>query len=221
MLRIGLTGGIGAGKTTVSRLFQALGAPVVDADDIARQLLEPGQAGYQAVVAAFGEHLLDQQGYIDRARLRHHVFADSAQRRRLEALLHPLVFAGLAQAAAAHCRDPYCVFAVPLLVETGYQTEVDRVLVVDVPEAVQYRRVQQRDGVDAAQVQAILAAQCDRATRLAVADDVICNCADPANLEQHVHALHQRYLLIAAGRSPNKHDKTKKPTGGADKGLSF
>lgn len=195
MLRIGLTGGIGAGKTTACRLFARLGIPVVDADEVARRLSEPGQPGHQAICAHFGATILDQRGAIDRAKLRQRVFADPQQRRELEALIHPLVFAAIEQAVTG-LDAPYCILAVPLLLETGYRDRVHRVLVVDVPESVQYERVRARDGLNDGQIAAILKAQCGRQDRLAAADDVLHNDVDQAQLEEQVQRLHRRYLAL-------------------------
>lgn len=200
MLRIGLTGGIGSGKTTVGRLFTAHGVPVLDADDIAHALTAPGQPGYQAILEHFGEAILDAGGAIDRAKLRDLVFAQPRQRLRLEALLHPLVFAALDQ-TAADLRAPYCILSIPLLLETGCRHLVDRVLVVDVPEAVQYQRVRARNGLDDNRIRQILAAQCTRQVRLAAADDTIRNDGGFAELESRVAVLHRRYLSMAASQA--------------------
>lgn len=197
MLRIGLTGGIGSGKTTVSGLFADLGVPILDADDIARGLAAPGQPGYLAILEHFGSGILACDGSIDRAKLRDLVFSRPDERRRLEALLHPLVLAELDQAAAGQLT-PYCILSIPLLLETGCYHLVDRVLVVDVPESVQYQRVQARDGLDPMRIGRILAAQCTRQARLAAADDIIRNDGSLAEVERQVAALHQRYLLLAA-----------------------
>lgn len=198
MLRIGLTGGIAGGKTTLSRMFAALGVPIVDTDDIARRLSQPGQAGYRRIVEHFGATVLNADGELDRARLRALVFADPAQRRCLEALLHPLIFTAMDEAVAALGDTPYCILAIPLLVETDCRSRVDRVLVVDVPEAMQYQRLQARDGLGDDAVRQMLAAQCNRQTRLQAADDVICNDGSLVDAERRVKALHQRYLQLAA-----------------------
>lgn len=198
MLRVGLTGGIASGKTTLSRLFAALGVPIIDADEISRGLSKPGQAGYKRIVAHFGKDILDADGELDRAKLRAQVFADPAQRRRLEALLHPLIFAAMDDAVAALGNIPYCILAIPLLVETDCRQRVDRVLVVDVPETVQYRRLQARDGLNDDGIRQILAAQSNRQTRLQAADDVIHNDGSLAALERRVGLLHQRYLRLSA-----------------------
>lgn len=196
MLRIGLTGGIGSGKSTVAALFAARGVPVIDADAIARELVEPGHAALADIVAAFGAGVLDADGRLDRARLRARVFDDAAQRTRLEAILHPRIHAVMAQRAAAQTA-PYVLLVIPLLFEAGQRTLVDRVLVVDVPVEQQRVRVAARDPLPPEQIDAILAAQLSREQRLAGADEVIDNSGDAAALERQVEELHRRYLQMA------------------------
>ena len=198
LLKIGLTGGIGSGKTAASDQFAALGARVIDTDLLSRELVEPGQPALADIVAEFGAAMLDSSGRLDRAHLRERVFADSAARKRLEGILHPRIRDEMLQ-RAAQSDAPYVVFVIPLLFETGQQTLVDRVLLIDVPEAVQRRRVADRDGLDSTQIDAILAAQTDRAARLRLADDVICNDGSLDDLRDAVRALHQRYLQLATG----------------------
>jgi dephospho-CoA kinase len=202
MLRIGLTGGIGAGKSTVEALFAARGVAAVDADALARELVEPGQPALAAIVEAFGEEVLDGEGRLDRARMRERVFADPAGRRRLETILHPRVRARMA-ARAAQLTDPYCILSIPLLVESGQRDLVHRVLVVDVPEPLQIQRVCRRSGLTEAQARAIVAAQASRAERLAAADDIIVNDAGLDRLEAQVERLHRRYLALAARPVPD------------------
>lgn len=198
-LRVGLTGGIASGKSTVSRRFAHHGVPVFDADDIARELVEPGAAGYAAVVDAFGDDILDAGGRIDRPRLRRIVFAAPDLRRRLESILHPLVRDELGRRLAA-CDAPYCIAAVPLLIESGQRDLVDRVLVVDAPEELQRARLRERGGWSPADADAAIGAQIDRAGRLAAADDVILNARGVGDLLQAVDDLHARYLGLAAAR---------------------
>ncbi|MEW6038932.1 MAG: dephospho-CoA kinase [Pseudomonadota bacterium] len=197
MLVVGLTGGIGAGKSTVARLFAVRGVEVFDADEVAHRLLEPGQPALKAVVRAFGSGILSADGGLDRAALRRRVFAEPKSRKRLEGIVHPLVYAELARLVlgVAGC---YCLLCIPLLLETGRRRFVDRLLVVDCPEALQIERVVRRSGLPAEEVRAIMAAQVSRSERLAAADDVIVNAADPANLEAEVDALHRRYRALAA-----------------------
>jgi dephospho-CoA kinase len=199
-LRIGLTGGIASGKTTVADLFAALGVPVLDTDQIARDVVEPGQPALAEVVAAFGPRILGPDSRLDRPRLRARVFADPDSRQRLEAILHPAIRAELARRAGA-AGGPYQVWVIPLLVEGGQVDRVDRILVVDCPEAVQLARVQARDGETEASARAILTAQASRAQRLAAADDVIVNDGSEADLAGQVAALDARYRALVANRA--------------------
>lgn len=197
MLVIGLTGGIASGKTTASDWFADQGIEIIDADDIARQVVEPGSDGLAAVVRQFGNDVLDASGALDRPALRTRVFADAAARRALEGILHPLIGARMRERLAA-ARGPYCILSVPLLFESrNLLALVHRTLVVDVPESVQLTRVMQRDGCDAATARAMLAAQLDRETRLAQADDVVDNSATPEHLRAQLERLHRRYLQLA------------------------
>ncbi len=199
--RIGLTGGVASGKSEVARRFAALGVAVADADTAAREAVAVGSAGLAEVVAAFGAEVLQADGALDRAAMRRHVFANAEARRRLEAIVHPRVRAAL----LAVCEDapgPYAIADIPLLTEGGGRTAypwLDRILVVDVPEAVQAERVMARDQVDAALARQMIAAQATRAQRLAMADDVIVNDGALDALDAHVAALHRRYLAFAAG----------------------
>ena len=200
-LVIGLTGGIASGKSTVGDLFRSLGVSVIDADEAAREVVAPGTPCLTAIRAAFGEAILDADGRLDRARLRERVFADPQARRRLEQIVHPAVRKWMDQ-AEARAPGPYVIRMVPLLVETGQHASVDRVLVVDCDPAIQRARAMSRDNASAASIDAIIAAQASRAQRLAVADDVIVNNADRAQLRQEVQALHERYLEFAARLRP-------------------
>jgi len=194
---IGLTGGIGSGKSTVAEIFRRLGATIIDTDALSHALTRPGQPGLQAIVEAFGREILDPQGRLDRARLRRLVFSDENARHRLEALLHPLIRQEVDHALAA-ATSPYVILVVPLLAETaGWRERVDRVLVVDCPEEEQIRRTMARSQLSREEVQAIMAAQASRARRLALADDVIANNGSVADLEQAVRALDARYRRLA------------------------
>jgi dephospho-CoA kinase len=197
MLRIGLTGGIGSGKSTVAALFAARGVPVIDTDVIAHELVEPGQPALAEIAARFGADLLDGAGRLDRARLRERVFADAGQRKALEAILHPHIGAEM-ERRLAQSKAPYVLLVIPLLFEAGWQERVDRVLVVDVPVELQRARAATRDRLDAERIDAILAAQASREQRRAGADDLIDNSEDPAALEQQVERLHRSYLALAA-----------------------
>ncbi|OAI15561.1 dephospho-CoA kinase [Methylomonas koyamae] len=202
MLKIGLTGGIGCGKTTVCRLFAELGVPVVDADLIARSLVEPGQPALQAIVQAFGTEILQADGSLDRAKLREAIFSDPEQRRRLDGIMHPRVYARIAADVAA-LQAAYCLIAVPLLLESKNPYAVDRILVVDCPQPAQIERVVARDKLSAEQAQAIVASQMPRPQRLARADDVIDNSAGPEQLAEQVKSLHNSYIFLATARTPS------------------
>lgn len=199
MLVVGLTGGIASGKSTAADLFAKLGVPILDADVIAREVVEPDSPGLAAVAAAFGRQVLTADGRLDRAALRERVFADPAERQRLEALLHPLIRARLQQRLAA-LSAPYAVLVAPLLLEAGMADLVDRILVVDLPEEAQIQRVMRRDSSSRAQAENILASQYSRRRRLERADDVISNTGEPAELEPQVLKLHRLYLQLAAGQ---------------------
>jgi len=194
---VGLTGGIGSGKSRVADLFVERGATLVDTDAIAHELTAPGGAAMPALRAEFGEGIVDARGALDRAAMRQRAFADPAQRRRLEAILHPLI----GQLAERRCRaaaSPYVILAVPLLVEGGAQRErYRRILVVDCPEELQISRVMARNGLDADKVRAIMAAQATRAERLAAADDVIVNDGGLEALAAQVDALNLKYLRLS------------------------
>lgn len=193
-LRVGLTGGIGSGKSVVADLLRELGAAVVDADVVSHQLTAPGGAAIPLLRAAFGPAAIAPDGGLDRAYMRQRVFADATERARLEAILHPLIGQALRQQAAA-AIGPYVVFVVPLLVENlaRWRPQLDRICVVDCPEALQIERVQARSGLSADEVRAILAAQATREQRLAVADDRIDNAGSRDALAAQVRALHHRY----------------------------
>jgi len=200
-LTIGLTGGIGSGKSSVAREFEALGVEVVDADALAHRLTAPGGAAIEAIRAAFGPEAIDPGGALDRARMRGIVFADPGARKRLEAILHPLIRAETERLARA-TRSPYVILMIPLLVESGSARDrCDRVLVVDCPEEEQIRRVMARSQLARAEVEAIMASQASRAARLAAADDVVDNAGAPGAIAPQVAALHRRYLADAARRS--------------------
>jgi dephospho-CoA kinase len=197
MFRVGLTGGIASGKTTVANLFAARGVPVIDTDVIARQVVEPGEPALAAVVDAFGAQVLGADGRLDRPRMREQIFGDAQARRRLEAILHPAIRAEMERQSQA-AGGPYQVLVIPLLVEGGRRDHLDRVLVVDVPEATQIERLVRRDGVPREQAEAALGSQATREARLAFADDVIENTADLAALTTRVARLHEKYLHFAA-----------------------
>ncbi|WP_295998216.1 dephospho-CoA kinase [Rugamonas sp.] len=194
---VGLTGGIGSGKSTVADLFAARGATIVDTDQIAHSLTAPHGAAMAAIVAAFGADFAAADGALDRARMRALVFSDGGAKARLEAILHPLIRAA-SQAAAAAATGCYVIHAIPLLVESGHwHDRVSRVLVVDCPEQTQIARVMARNHMPEEQVRAIMAAQVPRAVRLAAADDVVLNDGDVAALEPQIERLHHIYLAFS------------------------
>lgn len=197
-LVVGLTGGIGSGKSTVGRAFERRGIVVIDADAISRALTAPGGAAMPALRAAFGDAIVDSRGALDRDRMRALAFGDPEAKRRLEGILHPMIRAENDRQLAA-ATSPYAILMIPLLVESGQaRARCDRILVVDVPEAAQLARVAQRDGLPREQILAIMRAQATRAQRLAAADDVIENTGTEADLEPQVDRLHAEYLRLAA-----------------------
>jgi dephospho-CoA kinase len=195
-LRIGLTGGIASGKSTVAERFLELGVPVIDADESARAVVAPGTNGLEAVAREFGSNLLTSAGELDRRALRDLIFAAPERRRVLESMLHPLIRADM-EARAQHAVGPYLVLAIPLLTEVGGRERVNRVLLVDTDETRQLDRLMARDGETRARAEAMLAAQATRASRLAVADDVLVNSGTVRDLRRAVDQLHQRYLSLS------------------------
>lgn len=195
--RVGLTGGIASGKTTVARLFEALGVPVIDTDVLAREVVAPGQPLLGLIAARFGAGVLAPDGSLDRAAMRSMVFANPVARADLEQLTHPAIRALLEERSAA-LGGEYQVLVIPLLVETAGRTPVDRVLVVDSNEALQIRRLQARDGSTLEQARQILSAQASREARLAAADDVIANEGDLGALRDKVAELHSLYRRLGA-----------------------
>lgn len=196
MLCIGLTGGIGSGKSTVTDLFAQHHVPVIDADDIARQLAAPGQPAHQPIVDLFGRDILSSDLAIDRQKLRVRVFANPTERKHLEAILHPLVQRTI-QAEVQRLQAVYCVISVPLLIEANLLEMVDRVLVIDAEEKHQIQRVMARNGMREEEVRQILASQLSRSERLRYADDCIVNNTDHQHLKQAVEQLHEFYLILA------------------------
>ncbi len=196
-LLVGLTGGIGSGKSAVAAAFAALGAPVCDTDAIAHAVTAPGQPGFDAIVARFGRSFVRGDGTLDRARLRAHVFDDAAARAELESILHPMI-RERAIAEVRGWRAPYGLLVVPLLLERGKLTGVvSRVLVVDCAEDEQVCRVMRRSGLDEAAVRAIMATQISRTDRLSRADDVVDNSGPPSAIAPQVALLDRRYRTLA------------------------
>ncbi len=198
---VGLTGGIGSGKSAAADGFAAQGIVVVDTDAIAHALTQAGGAALPALVDAFGSDIVGADGAMDRVRMRQLVFADPAARARLEGILHPLI-REISDKGCRSADSPYVILAVPLLVESGtYRARCDRIVVVDCPESLQIERVMARNGLSEAEVRAIMATQATRAQRLAVADDVLANDGDRAFLRAQVAELHRKYLAQAAQKA--------------------
>ena len=197
---IGLTGGIAAGKSEVSRRFEALGITVADADLAARAVVAPGSEGLARIAAHFGTDILLADGQLDRAALRARIFDSAQDRQALEAITHPAIRQQLRQ-ACEQAEGPYAIAAIPLLTEAGGRQQypwLDRILVVDVPVAVQHARLMQRDGIDVALADRMIAAQASREARLALADDVVVNVGHPDHLQAHVERLDRAYRELAA-----------------------
>ena len=202
MYVVAITGGIGSGKTTVANQFAALGIEVVDADLIAREVVEPGTPALTAIASHFGPGILDEQGRLDRRALRERIFSDPAAKSWLNALLHPIIRSEMLRQCAA-VSSPYCLLVVPLLVENRLTELADRVLVIDVDEATQIERTCHRDGVSREQAQAILASQASRSERLAMADDVLDNQSGTTEtIRARILALHETYLAFASQQAP-------------------
>ncbi|WP_405236892.1 dephospho-CoA kinase [Lentisalinibacter orientalis] len=196
ILRIGLTGGIASGKTAVSDMFAKLGAPVIDTDRIAREVVQPGRPALAEIVEEFGEDVLNADGSLDRRALRERVFTEDGARQRLEAITHPRIRDETLR-RMHNAGGPYQVIVVPLLVESGFGALVDRVLVVDCPPEVQRQRLMERDGESAGTAEAMMRSQTDRETRLDAADDVVDNAGSLEDTRRQVEHLHNRYLALA------------------------
>jgi dephospho-CoA kinase len=199
-LVVGLTGGIASGKSLVGAMFVKLGVALIDTDVVAREVAARGEPGLAAVVEEFGSGVLSPSGDLNRPALRSLVFADDAKRRKLEAILHPLI-RSRTRAKLAELSAPYALVAVPLLVETSFGELVDRILVVDCPEALQLERLMRRDAIPKPEALAMIKAQVDRATRLKAAHDVIDNSGTTEGTRRQVELTHRRYLDLAAQRA--------------------
>ena len=196
VFRVGLTGGIASGKSTAAKFFGALGVPILDSDQVAREVVEPGQPPLERLVERFGRGILTPDGHLDRPALRNIVFSDPKARADLENLTHPAIGAAL-EARSATAGGPYQILVIPLLIEKNLGSQVDRVLVVDCDTELQIRRLHARDGSTRPQAQAILDAQVSRGARLKAANDVIRNDADMGAVQAQVAELHARYLELA------------------------
>lgn len=198
--RVGLTGGIGSGKSTVAGLFAQQGAAVIDADQLSHELTAAGGAAIEAIRSAFGAEFIDSRGALDRARMRERVFSDPAAKARLESILHPMI-RDETERRASRAQSAYVILMIPLLVETGDpHARCDRIVVVDCPESTQIERVMARSGLTRDQAQAIVAAQVSRGERLRFADDVIDNSGSQESLRPQVDSLHARYVAAARER---------------------
>jgi dephospho-CoA kinase len=198
MLTIGLTGGIGSGKSEVARMFNQLGVPVIDADVIAHQLVEPGTEALSEIIAAFGQTILTSEGTLDRAKLAGIVFNRPEMRQQLEAIIHPRVREHIKAYKDAHNNEPYIMVVIPLLLESGQRDLVDRVLVVNAAESVRIQRVRTRDGRTEEEIRSIIRSQADDAQRRAAADDNIDNSGSLDDLMISVNMLHRKYISLAA-----------------------
>ena len=196
---LGLTGGIGSGKSAAAEHFAALGVHVVDADQAARWVVEPGRPALSKITEHFGEHVLQADGQLNRGALRALIFSEPEQRRWLEALLHPLIREEITH-NLAQAQSPYAILVSPLLIESGQYTTTKRVLVIDVPQALQIQRTLKRDNTSEEQVHAILKVQASREDRLRHADDVLTNDRDLEALKTEVERLHHFYLTLSGGQ---------------------
>lgn len=197
MLIIGLTGGIACGKTTATEHFRSLGVPVIDADEISHELTTPGSAAVRKIVQQFGADLVNEQGELDRAALRHDVFSDADRRRQLENILHPGIIRIIRQ-RIAELEAAYCIVSIPLLTEKKLQNLVDRVLLIDTPVDLQIARLRQRNAFTDSEIQAILASQATREQRLHIADDIIVNDSSLEDFIQALNKQHRSYLQASS-----------------------
>jgi dephospho-CoA kinase len=200
MLRVGVTGGIGSGKSTVASLFAEQGVPIIDTDAMARALVEPGLPAYNTIVETFGQSVLSAAKKIDREKLRDIVFKKEDERRKLESILHPRIRDEVRKQLSG-IDKPYCLVVVPLLIESGFTDLVDQILVVDADEKIQIERTKARSNMSEPEIRAILATQISRDERLRKADDVIVNNSDIKQLRQKVIHLHEQYLKLAVTKN--------------------
>lgn len=196
MLKVGLTGGIGSGKTTASNIFSGLGVPIIDADVIARQILAINQPAFTETIQLFSNVILDKSGHIDRGILRNLIFENPEKRSALEQIIHPRVRATIEEETTS-LQDNYCLIVIPLLIESNMEDLVDRILVITANPDIRINRIQQRDKISLDAVQKIIAAQIDEEERLSCADDTLVNNSDILNLENDIRALHKKYQGLA------------------------
>jgi dephospho-CoA kinase len=199
MLKIALTGGIGSGKTTVSDYFRKLGVPVIDADETSHEVTQAGAPAVQKIVDVFGDSVLDRDGNLDRTALRNIVFGDTESRKQLESILHPEIRRRMND-AASRTQSPYCLFSIPLLIETSQHTSYDRILVVETSEDRRRTWIQARSDLTEGEITAILSAQVSDEQRRGAADDLLINDGGIDDLHARIDRLHQRYLALARGQ---------------------
>ena len=199
MLKVGLTGGIGCGKTTIAKVFAQLNIPVIDADEIAHRLVAIGQPALAQIEQEFGADILSPDGSLNRKKLRELIFSDPKQKQKLESILHPLVYQSI-QAELRQLNAPYCIICIPLLFETNMTCLVDRVLVVDCPVETQIERIRKRDNMTIERIQSIIDSQVSRTFRKSQANDVIDNSECDDRLAEAVKKLHNSYLSLSASR---------------------
>lgn len=197
ILRIGLTGGIASGKTTVSNIFQSLGVPVIDADEIVREITLPGEPAYDDIISLFGNNIVNEEGYLRRDLMKHIIFKNTELKTKLENIIHPRVRDEI-EARMASSNYPYCILSIPLLLETGVDYGIDRILVVDASAEIQLERTIKRDGITEDLALSIIKSQIDRNERLSSADDIIENTGDIKHLERQAAMLHRKYLDLAS-----------------------
>lgn len=197
MFKVGLTGGMGSGKSTVSKRFEQLGIAIIDADCIAKSITEPGQAAFEPIIKHFGSTLLESNGYINRKKLRALIFSNSFEKKWLEDLLHPMILNTMKE-ESEKAQSPYCLLVIPLLQETkASHALIDRVLVVDAPIHLQLQRIEERDHINEAEAKKMLDTQATQKERLAMADDVIINDAGKDKLQAQINSLHTLYLELS------------------------
>lgn len=208
-LRVGLTGGIASGKTTVSGMFRSLGVPVIDADEVAREITMPGKRAYNEIVSLFGKDIVDDKGYLKRELIKEIIFSRQDMKEKLEKIIHPMVREEMESRMSA-CNYPYCILSIPLLVETNSDYRLDRILAIDVPEKEQLERVIKRDKISEELALSIINSQASRERRFSVADDVIKNTGDLNHIEMQVRVLHEKYLELASTSITNKNSSSER-----------
>lgn len=198
-LIIGLTGGIGSGKSLTAELFREQGASIIDADQIARDIVKPGMPAYQAILKSFSKNILNNDQTLNRSQLRQLIFQDPSLKKKLESILHPLIRNNI-KTAVSECKTPYCILVIPLLIENGRYNFIDRIAVIDCDELLQCQRASQRDQLPSAEIERIIGQQATRQQRLKAADDVIDNTGNQTQLQAQVSQLHEQYLRLAKAK---------------------